>query len=55
MIMNLKKSSLLRFSFSNHGFALIATIMLMVLLAIITIGTLSLSAVTLRSGYHEQA
>jgi hypothetical protein len=55
MIMNLKKSSLLQLPFSNRGFALIATIMLMVLLAIITIGTLSLSAVTLRSGYHEQA
>ena len=55
MIMNLKNSSLLRFEFSNRGFALIATVLLMVLLAIIAIGTLSLSAVTLRSGYHEQA
>jgi type II secretory pathway pseudopilin PulG len=41
---------------SNHrGFALIATILLMVLLAIITVGTLSLSVVTVRSGGHESA
>ena len=40
----------------NHpGFALIATILLMVLLAIITVGTLSLSVVTARSGGHESA
>ncbi len=39
----------------NQGFALIATILLMVLLAIITIGTLSLSVVTLRSSGHESA
>ena len=38
-----------------NGFALVATILLMVLLAIITIGTLSLSAVSLRSGSHDQA
>ncbi len=39
----------------NQGFALIATILLMVLLAIITIGTLSLSVVTLRSNGEESA
>ncbi|MFN4943928.1 MAG: hypothetical protein ACK5G9_09080 [Akkermansiaceae bacterium] len=39
----------------NRGFALIATILLMVLLAIITVGTLSLSVVTLRSGGQESA
>jgi type II secretory pathway pseudopilin PulG len=39
----------------NQGFALIATILLMVLLAIITVGTLSLSVVTLRSNEHESA
>lgn len=38
-----------------HGFALIATILLMVLLAIITVGTLGLSAVTLRSGTQDSA
>lgn len=53
--MNSQNSSFLRFEFKNRGFALIATVLLMVLLAIITIGTLSLSVVTLRSGYHEQA
>jgi type II secretory pathway pseudopilin PulG len=37
------------------GFALIATILLMVLLAIITVGTLSLSVVTLRSGSQGAA
>lgn len=37
------------------GFALIATIMLMVLLAILTIGTLSLSVVTLRSTSQDAA
>jgi hypothetical protein len=40
--------------FSN-GFALIATILLMVLLAIITIGTLSLSVVNLRTGTQDSA
>ncbi|MES2982536.1 MAG: hypothetical protein V4727_09505 [Verrucomicrobiota bacterium] len=39
----------------TRGFALIATILLMVLLAIITIGTLSLSVVTLRTGSHDSA
>jgi type II secretory pathway pseudopilin PulG len=49
----MKKFTLLR---SNHrGFALIATILLMVLLAIITVGTLSLSVVTLRSEGQESA
>jgi type II secretory pathway pseudopilin PulG len=38
-----------------NGFALIATILLMVLLAIIAIGTLSLATVTLRSGSQDQA
>jgi type II secretory pathway pseudopilin PulG len=38
-----------------NGFALIATILLMVLLAIITIGTLSLSVVTLRTGTQDSA
>jgi type II secretory pathway pseudopilin PulG len=38
-----------------NGFALIATILLMVLLAIITVGTLSLSVVTLRSNGQESA
>jgi hypothetical protein len=37
------------------GFALIATILLMVLLAIITVGTLSLSVVTLRSSTQDSA
>lgn len=40
---------------NSRGFALIATILLMVLLAIITVGTLSLSVVTLRSGIHDSA
>lgn len=40
---------------TKRGFALIATILLMVLLAIITVGTLSLSAVTLRNGGNESA
>lgn len=40
---------------SSNGFALIATILLMVLLAIITVGTLSLSTVTLRSGSQDKA
>jgi type II secretory pathway pseudopilin PulG len=39
----------------TRGFALIATILLMVLLAIITIGTLSLSVVTLRSSTQDTA
>jgi len=39
----------------HRGFALIVTILLMVLLAIITVGTLSLSVVTVRSGGHESA
>lgn len=39
----------------RNGFALIATILLMVLLAIITVGTLSLSVVTLRSGNQDSA
>lgn len=40
----------------NHrGFALIATILLMVLLAIITVGTLSLSVVTLRTSNQDSA
>ncbi len=39
----------------NQGFALIATILLMVLLAIITIGTLSLSVVTVRNSGHNSA
>ncbi len=39
----------------NQGFALIATILLMVLLAIITVGTLSLSVVTLRSNGQNSA
>ena len=39
----------------KRGFALIATILLMVLLAIITVGTLSLSVVTLRSGSQGAA
>ena len=39
----------------NRGFALIATILLMVLLAIITVGTLSLSVVTLRTGTQDSA
>ncbi len=38
-----------------QGFALIATILLMVLLAIITVGTLSLSVVTLRTGNQDSA
>jgi type II secretory pathway pseudopilin PulG len=38
-----------------NGFALIATILLMVLLAIITVGTLSLSVVTLRTGNQDSA
>ncbi len=37
----------------SNGFALIATILLMVLLAIITIGTLSLSVVNLRTGNQD--
>lgn len=37
------------------GFALVATILLMVLLAIITIGTLSLSVVTLRTSGQDSA
>lgn len=40
---------------SPNGFALIATILLMVLLAIITVGTLSLSVVTLRTGNQDSA
>ncbi len=40
---------------SPNGFALIATILLMVLLAIITVGTLSLSVVTMRSGNQDSA
>jgi type II secretory pathway pseudopilin PulG len=39
----------------THGFALIATILLMVLLAIITVGTLSLSVVTIRSSGQDSA
>ena len=39
----------------NRGFALIATILLMVLLAMITVGTLSLSVVTLRTGTQDSA
>ncbi len=39
----------------DRGFALIATILLMVLLAIITVGTLSLSVVTLRSNGQNSA
>jgi type II secretory pathway pseudopilin PulG len=39
----------------TRGFALIATILLMVLLAIITVGTLSLSVVTLRTGTQDSA
>ncbi len=39
----------------KNGFALIATILLMVLLAIITVGTLSLSAVTLRNTGNDSA
>ena len=39
----------------QRGFALIATILLMVLLAIITVGTLSLSVVTLRSSTQNSA
>jgi Tfp pilus assembly protein PilX len=39
----------------SNGFALIATILLMVLLAIITVGTLSLSVVTLRTGNQDSA
>ncbi len=38
-----------------NGFALIATILLMVLLAIITVGTLSMSVVTLRTGNQDSA
>jgi Flp pilus assembly protein TadG len=40
---------------TSTGFALIATILLMVLLAIITVGTLSLSVVTLRTGTQDSA
>jgi type II secretory pathway pseudopilin PulG len=40
---------------TDRGFALIATILLMVLLAIITVGTLSLSVVTLRTGTQDSA
>lgn len=40
---------------NSNGFALIATILLMVLLAIITVGTLSLSVVTLRTGTQDSA
>lgn len=39
----------------KSGFALIATILLMVLLAIITVGTLSLSVVTIRSSGQDSA
>jgi type II secretory pathway pseudopilin PulG len=39
----------------NRGFALIATILLMVLMAVITVGTLSLSVVTLRTGTQDSA
>jgi len=38
-----------------RGFALVATILLMVLLAIITIGTLNLSVVTLRNSFQDSA
>lgn len=44
-----------RKSTKPRGFALIATILLMVLLAIITVGTLSLSVVTLRNGAQDSA
>ncbi len=40
---------------TDRGFALVATILLMVLLAVITVGTLSLSVVTLRSGTQDFA
>jgi len=40
---------------NSRGFALIATILLMVLLAILTVGTLSLSVVTLRTGTQDSA
>lgn len=39
----------------GNGFALVATILLMVLLAIITVGTLSLSVVTIRSSNQDSA
>jgi hypothetical protein len=39
----------------QRGFALVATILLMVLLAIITVGTLSLSVITLRNSGHDSA
>jgi hypothetical protein len=39
----------------SRGFALIATILLMVLLAIITVGTLCLSVVTIRTGNEDSA
>lgn len=40
---------------SFNGFALVATILLMILLAVIVMGTLSLATVTLRSGSRDQA
>lgn len=40
---------------SRHGFALVATLMLMILLAIIAMGSLSLSAITLRTVWEEEA
>jgi type II secretory pathway pseudopilin PulG len=54
LISSQMKKNLLR-QRENNGFALIATILLMVLLAIITVGTLSLSVVTLRSSTQDTA
>jgi hypothetical protein len=42
-------------SLRSKGFALVVTISLLVLLAVIALGFLSLSAITLRSGSQEQA
>ncbi len=39
----------------NKGFALVATLSLMILLTVIAVGLLGLSAITLRSGSQEQA
>ena len=40
---------------NDQGFALVATIMLMILLVIVSLGMLSLASVTLRSSSHESA
>jgi type II secretory pathway pseudopilin PulG len=51
--MTIKYSTLSRTQ--QKGFALVVTVSLMVLLSVIALGFLSLSAVALRSGSHEQA